>query len=336
MAKLSVARDAALAGTPSAFEQIRVRSTKHWRSLRAVDVTASNVGALFNGSDFPWFGRFGLWEIKTGRREDSGTASRAMRRGNAFEEVAFEELAEQFPDWSIYPTQNRHYFRDPANRIGATPDGFAVRPDRPGFGIIQVKTATFLSKSSWFDEDREPYCPTWIGLQAMTEATLTGASWATVVVIVVDSEEDLILVDVPLVGDLWNTITREANAFWKTVHEGLMPEADPSKDYGAVMRTFPRDNGEIVDLSHDQRLSEIAPNYIALRALEAAGREATEKRRAFDAEIVMKLGPARSAVIAGGGLIEAKTIRRMGGSYRKVSIHGIGANGPLSDQPSFI
>lgn len=315
-----------LVSTPKTVERHRVTSREQWHELRAKDVTASVIGALFG--EYKYFGRLGLWEAKTGRAPDI-EASRMMRRGHALEPLAFDELADLRPAWRLHRLEDRYYFRDPVHRIGATPDGVAICPER-GMGVIQVKTCGVLSKAQWFDENGQPYCPTWAALQALTEARLTGAQWAAVVVMIHDSDEELMIIDVPMIDDLWPVLQNEADLFWQTIAEGRMPEVDPERDAKAVARVFAQDNGEEIDLTGDNRIAEIIAERERLKAIETEGSAAEKARKVIDTEIIAKLGHAARARLADGRVIVASTVKRSGftvapNTYRQIKIKGTAA-----------
>ena len=61
--------------------------------------------------------------------------SPAMRRGRLMESVALEVIKEMHPDWDVRPANE--YLRDPAHRIGATPDFYASTP-KPA--VIEAKS----------------------------------------------------------------------------------------------------------------------------------------------------------------------------------------------------
>src|ERR1700733_7613977 len=123
-----------------------------WLSMRQQDVTASISAALFGSGVHPYVSPYQLWALKSGATSDEKAENAAMRRGRLLEPVALQLLGEEQPDWRVAPCKT--YYRDPLNRIGATPDAFAVRPDIDGFGIVQIKTAGhFAFKKGWKDAD---------------------------------------------------------------------------------------------------------------------------------------------------------------------------------------
>lgn len=306
-------------------ETIPITSREQWLAARQQDVTASAIGALVGVHDY--LTAYGLFCLKAGLTTEDPEESPAMRRGRLLEPVALAMLAEDRPDW-IITAANDLYWRLPQARIGATPDAFAVRPDMPGRGVVQVKTASDMAfRKKWRDEDGAVQAPTWIACQAITEAMLTGASWACIVLLVAGNGIELHVIDVPLHKGVWQRLAGEVNEFWQRIENNLPYDPDYARDASVIHRLNADDDGETIDLSIDNRIAEILAAREALKAVEKAGSDAEKARRALDAEIIAKLGSATYGRLADGRLITAKTTRREGYSvkpstYRTIRIKG--------------
>lgn len=317
-----------LASTPTGIHRHRITSRSEWMYMREWDVTASVIGAIFREHEY--VSQFDLFEQKTGAANAATEESAAMRRGRLLEPVAFQILAEERPEWRISPLDNRYYFRDPRARIGCTPDGVAVDPSRDGWGIVQVKTTdSLMFKRKWKPEEQggEINVPTWIGLQALTEMRLTGASWAVVALLVAGHGLDIHIVDVPEPEGLWPIVKDEVAAFWDMVDKGRMPDFDYERDAKAVARVFAQDDGSEIDLSKDNRIAEVIAERERLKAIEAEGSAAEKTRKVLDTEIIAKLGHAARARLADGRVIVASTIKRSGftvapNTFRQIKIKG--------------
>ena len=316
---------------------IPITSREQWLAMRRQDVTASTVGALLGVSDYVT--AYGLWALKSGRIEEDPEDNPAMKRGRLLEPVALQLLAEERPTWSIEAPGV--YLRDPAVRLGATPDAYATRPDIAGRGVVQVKTTTeSVFRAKWLDPDtREVVPPLWIVAQAIVEAHLSGASWACVACLVVGFGLDLHIVDVPIHHGLIDRIEDEVREFWRRVAETDPPPADYARDGAIVAGLFADDDGSEVDLSDDERISEIVAERARLKAIEAEGNAAEKARKPIDAEIVHRLGNATRARIAGGGIVEAKAVKRSGftvapTSYRTVKVKGGPVAAPAASAPT--
>jgi predicted phage-related endonuclease len=311
----------ALSALPKGIERYPVGTRAEWLRMRERDVTASAAGALVGEHDYET--EYGLWAKKSGKAEPEAETKR-MWLGTRREPIMAELIALEKPDWQLlYPVGA--YYRDPKVRLGCTPDLFAIDPARPGFGNVQIKTTdTFIFKQKWKDGDTvvPPYG---VGIQALIEATLTGASWSAVAV-GVGYDADLYIEDVPLHPKMMTHLGAKSLEFWRRVEENDPPPVNPERDADTIKALYANaDEGATIDLSGDNRIMEIIAQRDALKAREADGSAAVKTRKAIDAEIILKLGDAAYGRLGDGRLICAKTIRTKGytvepSSYRSVTI----------------
>lgn len=317
----------------------QITSNDQWHGLRAKDVTASVAGALLGVHRMSALGLYNLKkgidvdDVDTEVVQESGdgwwsASYPPATRGHALEPLAMEETRRR-TGWDISYPLNR-YFRDPERRIGATPDAFAIDPARPGFGIIQFKTvAPDVFETKWRDrETRDVIPPDWVMVQAITEAKITGASWACIVVVRLTHKLEFAGVVIPVHDDIWNRLCGEVAHFWRQFDADQPPEIDWVKDAERVMRMFKDARGPQIDLSGDNELAEILAEHAQFKRIEAAGTAAAKERKILDARIVFKMGDAESAIGPGGASISAKTINRKGysvepSSYRQVRVSGV-------------
>jgi putative phage-type endonuclease len=296
-----------------------------WLAARKQDVTASDASALLG--IHPYKTAFELWAEKTGRKPDAED-NEVFRRGRALEYVAIDFLREDYPDWKITHSYNNRYFRDTDARIGATPDAFVRIPDRKGTGIIQIKSASDFSMKNWRDpETKEIVPPTYVAVQAIIEATLTGASYAFVALIV--SGHTLTLhppIEIPLHLDLMNRVRREVADFWRLTESGSHPDADWKRD-GELLEQLYQPDGRVLDLRADNSL----PGLLDEKATLAEQKSAIEKRqKEIKAELLDKMGLADPSAktsdpttdvarIADGRSITAKRQHRDGYTVKPTS-----------------
>lgn len=288
-----------------------------WLMLRRLDVTASAAGALLGIHEYVT--PFALWHDKRG----SGPAAEPdepeidadqitlspLARGTMLEPVALDLLARLRPLWRVEPA--RHYFRDPVARIGATPDAFAIDPDRAGFGVIQIKSVGEWAARKWRDADTgdmEP--PLWIAVQAIVEATLTGASWAAVAALRTGGALSLRLIDIPLHERTIARLREEIAAFWRRVETGEEYPPDYGRDAALIARLHADDDGSEIDLSGDERVAEIVALRAALTVRESDGRTAKKARAPLDAELTHRIGNASKARLPHGLILTCTTVRR--------------------------
>ncbi|MCP1550659.1 MULTISPECIES: YqaJ viral recombinase family protein [Methylorubrum] len=281
------------------IERIPYTTREAWFAARQQDVTASVAGALLGVHEHTT--AFSLWALKSGLLAEDPTESKPARRGRLLEDDALQVLVEDRPTWTVTAGGNE-YLRAPALRIGATPDAYAVDPDRPGRGIVQVKTTSdFVFRKKWRDEAGDLVLPLWIACQAIVEAKLTGASWASVALLVVGHGLDLHVIDVPLHEGIWHRLVGEAKLFWERVASGEAPAADYARDGETIADLWPPDAAaEPLDLSADNLLPALLDEREAINARV----KSDEKRLAeIKAEITAKLAGATAAQLADGRVI---------------------------------
>jgi predicted phage-related endonuclease len=301
-----------------AIERIPVdlaRDRAGWLALRQHDITASDVPAVCGD------GMFGsalkVWAEKRGIVGQS-EQTEAMKRGLWGEAAIFEALGMEYPDWEL--RRAKVYFRDPSIRIGATPDGAAVRPDKEGVGIVQAK---FISEwsfiSHWLnDPDDDPHrpdapatAPIAYQLQTLTEAMLAEADWAVLAVIIHSQWQwSLRLFDVHRHEGAELMIRDRVAGFWRDyIDTGIQPSVDPTRDEAIVKKLFARDDGTELDLSGDNEL----PGLLDERAKLKDAIKLNEKRvGVIDTDIKGKLGNHTYARIRDGRRVSWKLQQRAG------------------------
>jgi putative phage-type endonuclease len=302
------------AGIVGNIEIIKPANREEWLAARKKDVTASDASTLLGIN--PYKTPFELWAEKTGRKPDAEDND-VFRRGRAMEFIAIDFLREDYPAWDITHSYNNRYFRDPAARIGATPDAFVRMPERKGKGIIQIKSASDYSVKNWIDPDTKAITPPlYVAVQALIEAALTKANYALVALIV--SGHGLKLhppVEIPLVPKLMDRVKGEVADFWRLTDSGGHPDADWKRD-GELLEDLYEPDGKVVDLSNDNRLPEILDE----KARIASEKGVIEKRlKEIKAELLDKMNGASAARISDGRLITAKTVERAGYEVKATS-----------------
>lgn len=308
---------------PAGVEIIPCADDALWRAARAQDVTASVAGALLGVHEFE--SAFSLYHAKKGlAQEQEETAP--LRRGRLLEPVAVQVLREAHPDWTICHNDGpgRVYYRDTVARIGATPDVIVECPER-GRGVVQIKSVEGgVFHRKWKSEGAiEP--PLWISIQAILEATLTGASWAMVAPIVVGHGVEVPEIEIPIHFGVMTKLRKAVAEFWDRIARDDPYPPDYARDGALIAGLYADDDGGEVDLSGNNRIAELLPLRETLKAREADGASAAKERKIIDAEIIHALGNCARGRLADGRMIEAKTVKRgpyavAASSYRAVKV----------------
>ncbi|MBA1141726.1 YqaJ viral recombinase family nuclease [Mesorhizobium neociceri] len=297
---------------------IRPADRQAWLAARQQDVTASVAAAVIGAH--PYTTPYALFMEKTGRLSPDDEETEAMERGNLMEPVVVALIRKRFPEWTVIYENDRAYYRDPARRIGATPDAFVDRPDRAGTGNCQIKTASEDAfKEFWLDPDTgEVVPPTWIAVQAITEAQLTGCAWACVALVVITwrGTFQLHIVDIPIHLRLWNRLIAKVGDFWTMVASGEEPEPDWQRDGEVVMDVYRDSMPGRRDLTGDDFVDATVADYRACK--EAAG-AATKRADILRPIIIRALGNAEIGLTANWE-VSARTTHRSGSQSRVLRI----------------
>ena len=309
------------------IEKIAITDREQWLDLRKSDVTASAIGSLLGVSEYQ--SAYALYAIKAGLAQDEIDEDQIdeysirlspMARGTLLEDRAEVLLRRLKPKWKVEKCQ--HYFRDPAARIGATPDLLVV--DENGKkGVVQVKNPeASIYRKKWRSEDGIIEPPLGYVAQAITEAHLTGSEFAYVGAFIVGHVTEFRLVPVPIHAGLIDRIYDVVKEFWRRVAENDPYDFDYAMDGKIIAGLFGVDDGSIVDLSSWNAAVAIASEDARLAA---EIKERAARRAEIKAQILEKIGPSAVAMINGSIFATCKTVNRKGyevkpSSYRDLRI----------------
>lgn len=288
------------------IERILPKNRRAWLAARQRDVTASVVGALFDIHDFQT--EWGLWCLKKGLTREDPTETPAMQRGRLLEPVAVQMIRESQPDWQVHHNSANEYWRDPAARLGATPDTLVTCPRR-GLGTVQIKSVeASVYRRKWLDEDGNPRAPLWIEMQATLEAHLLGARWAAVAPLVVGHGIECPLIGVDLLPGVVEAIRERVGEFWASIEADEPPQPDYERDASLIEALYGvGDPADEIDLSADNRIPEL---LVEVSVAKAALADASARKSAAEAEIKAKMGSAVIAHIGRGRRITWRLRKR--------------------------
>jgi predicted phage-related endonuclease len=295
------------------IERINITDREQWLALRRQDVTASDVAIVCGEGAYASAAE--LYAEKKGLRPPLIDTA-VLQRGRWTEASCFEALAENRPTWDI--KRAKIYLRDPELRLGATPDGFAIDPEREGIGVVQAKSvARYTFRRTWMlDPDDsvdygEAVVPEYYRLQTLTEAMLANAAWACVAVIVTSEfDMEFRLFDVPRDDEIEDRIKYNVLKFWHDyLDPGIMPPFDPQRDERLVRLLYPKDTGTTVDLTGDNRALALTEDFIMK---QAGAKRLTAEIEEIRTELQGKLGENTFGLLADGRRLSWRTHVRKG------------------------
>jgi predicted phage-related endonuclease len=266
----------------------RITDKQQWLELRKQDVTASDVGALFDCH--PYRTLAGLFSIKSSEDTDE-IDNVVMRRGRIFEDAVRTATLLEYPDWEIERCDD--YFRDTDIRLGCTPDFIVSRPDRDGLGLMQAKTiAPNIAREHWSEESPPPH----IVLQALVEMMLHDLQWTIVAGLVIQPWKvpPPMIYEIPRHPEMEARIIEETRKFWEMVENGTPPPRDYNRDGALIEKLYRQEDGAPpLDLNGDNyllaqlhRRDDVAEKLKLLK----------EEKDAIDAELKDKLGTNSEAI----------------------------------------
>lgn len=271
--------------------ELAIRDEAHWHELRAHNVGASEVSALFGCQPAYAMSHYTLWQVKAGRIPPPEVNSERAEWGLRLEkEIARAACAKE--GW-FGAVDCGYWQHETIKGLGCTPDFTALKTEGAEFGVLEVKNADWLiHKRQWGDEP-----PPHILLQLQTQLACTGYEWGAIACLVGGNE--LHVYQYGRRPKIIAEIERRVTEFWQSIDEGREPPIDNTESTArAVASLYPHDDGddEPADLRGDNQLPELCA---ALLWATDARRDAEKKERAAKSAILAKVGDHRRAMCEG-------------------------------------
>jgi hypothetical protein len=275
-----------------------IHSESQWHELRAKNVGASDVAALF---DCGFQSKFQLWHEKRGtlQREDLSDNERVVL-GRCLE-GGIATAASELYGLNLYKA-DCYVTDDVTPGLASTPDFFL---NDNGVEIpVEVKNASWGAwRDNWIiHEDGAVEPPLRYLLQVQTQLACLNAPRGILIALI--SGDRIVRCDIPRHQESIGEIRRRVAAFWDSVAEGEEPEAQLPRDLDAMKRVWGAGEGS-VDLSGDPDVEGWLNLIADLRA--------TKKRFETDIDIteghVLKycVDAGYAAVKCNAGRISVKT-----------------------------
>ncbi|WP_418120013.1 YqaJ viral recombinase family protein [Variovorax sp. 350MFTsu5.1] len=265
-------------------------SRDQWLAVRQGGIGSSDAGAAVGLH--PYKSPLQLWMEKTGRD------------ANLPQTDPNDETSPMYWGTLLEPIVAAHYTRRTGLRVRrinavlqhSRHPWMLANIDRevvgaPDVQILECKTAGYHGARLWEDG-----VPEYAQLQVMHQLAVTGKRAADVAVLVCGQELRIYRIerDETMIAQLIELERR----FWHFVETDTAPPADGSESANVALRAlWPRDNGEVLDLTGDMAMSSAFSDLLALRQVlaDATAREAQVKQR-----IQQRMGEATAALFDAG------------------------------------
>ena len=326
-------------------ETIATDSEAHWLSLRAADLTSTDVGALFGLS--PYKTKFELYWQKKSAEVVKFADNPRMAWGRRLESAVANGIADDM-GWAVRPF--KEYMRIPEARLGASfdfrisgapmPAGmsvltgderryYRVSSDTPDDAILEIKCVDFLAfRDGWTIEDDFIEAPAHIELQVQHQMLVSGLARAYIGVLVGGNRIEVI--ERQADPAVHAGILAAASQFWADIASGNAPDPVMPDDAGAVIQMNQyAAPGKLLDARSNP---EVVAAVQAYSQASARAKDAEEEKQVRKADLLLAIGDAEKVLVDGysvsaglTGPAEIKAYTRAGFRNLRVSVKKAGA-----------
>lgn len=275
----------------------------HWLSLRTVDLTSTDIAALFGLS--PYKTHYELWhEKKSGERAPFNENDR-VKWGKRLESTVAQGIAED-QSWLVRPM--KEYVRLPDLRLGSSfdfrimsvdgvpmlmPNQSLADFDSPNDAHLEIKCVDFLAyRDGWTVEEGFIEAPPHIEIQVQHQMLVSGLERAYIGVMVGGNRIEVI--ERQADPDVQAGILARAAEFWTSIDDNAPPEPVMPDDATAIIRMNQfAEPGKFRDMRGDANLATLLREYQQFGAVKADAEECQEVRKAA---ILQLIGDAEKVI----------------------------------------
>lgn len=278
------------------IEIITPESQQHWLSLRTMDITSTEVAALFGIS--PYSTMFETWHRKKEAIVVKLEENERMKWGTRLQDAIATGIAED-QGWKV--RRMDEYIRDPDLRLGASFDfsieqWFANAAEGPesSKGLLEIKNVdAMIFKDGWlFDDEGSLEAPPHIELQVQQQLLLTGRSAAYIGALVGGNKIELI--ERRPDESVFKAITYKVKKFWESIEANQPPAPDFEKDAEFISSLYQfADPGKIMDARGDDDFAKLA---MAHRDLGEQIKELDSQRSGVKARMLTRMNDVEKVV----------------------------------------
>lgn len=268
-------------------ETILPENEAHWHSLRAKDLTSTDVAALFDCS--PYLTEYELFVRKRDNLTVSFDPNPRTIWGNRLQESIGRGIAEDF-GWKVRPMPE--YMRDPELRLGSSFD-FMIEESEHGPGLLEVKNVDALMfRDGWIVEGDSIEAPPHIELQLQHQLGISGLKFGAIGALVGGNR--VIKIHREANPDVINAIRTKAAALWKRIETNDPPDLDFLKNSEFICSLYQNATaGKVLDFRKDKGIEDLVNEYRRFGEME---KEAYAQKQAIKAQLLVGLSDAEKAI----------------------------------------
>ena len=238
-------------------ESYPITDKQSWLENRLLDVTSTEVSALFNLN--PYMTEFELYHQKREKIVINIDDNERMMWGRNLEDSIALGFAEKY---KMKVEQFDVYMRNPETRMGSSFDYKITSEKEPM--ILEIKNVDAMQyRSKWIEHDEENIePPEHIALQLQHQLEITGYNVGYIVALVggntmkvVRSERD------PRIGKL---LRGKVENFWERIKLGVPPDVDYTRDAQYIMKNLCNQADAGTVLEADENMDKLIDDYNAV------------------------------------------------------------------------
>tara|TARA_B100000287_G_scaffold413910_1_gene445932 strand:- start:5287 stop:6258 length:972 start_codon:yes stop_codon:yes gene_type:complete len=240
---------------------IPITDTQSWLENRLLDVTSTEVSALYDLS--PYQTEFELYHQKKDKHVVRIDDNERMRWGRTLESAIARGAADTM-GWEISKFDD--YLSNSETRMGSSFD-FKINKsnkfDQPeeGVGLLEIKNVDGAAyKRHWKDDGNGNIeAPNHIEIQLQHQLEVSQLKWGCIVALVGGNTQKIIFRKRD--HDIGEDLTKKVKAFWEKVKAGTPPSIDYLKDAEYMIKTLHNQADTGVILEADEDLDKLIDEY---------------------------------------------------------------------------
>ena len=285
-------------------KEIPITNKQDWLENRLLDVTSTEVSALFNVN--PYQTEFELYNQKKDKVVINIEDNDRMAWGRRLEDSIAHGCAES-QGWKV--EQFDVYMSDTETRMGSSFDYKITSTDE--LGIMEVKNVdSMVYRTKWIDDGNGHIeAPPHIEMQLQHQLHVANVSWGCIAALVGGNTSKLIVrARNKEVGEMLETKVKE---FWERVKSGTAPSIDYLKDSEYIMKNLYNDADASLIMNADEDTDILIDDYNSINR-ECVSLE--QQKKAIKAQILEKSQGA-SKIISKYGTINCGMSKASQGKY---------------------
>ena len=241
----------------TAVKEIPITNKQDWLENRLLDVTSTEVSALFNVN--PYQTEFELYNQKKDKVVINLEDNERMAWGRKLEDSIALGCADS-EGWNVEPFDV--YLSNSKTRMGSSFDYKIV--GEGSLGIMEVKNVdSFVFRTKWIDDGNGNIeAPPHIEMQLQHQLHVANVSWGCIAALVGGNTQKLIIRERnKKMGEILETKVKE---FWEKVKTGTPPEIDYERDANYIIKNLCNHADPSLFLEADEDMDQLVDDYHAI------------------------------------------------------------------------